>query len=196
MVLFLVISLNILRLNTIAVSASVTLLYFLAEPEDGSVFLEWETATEIDSAGFYVSRSTAPDNNFERIGVFIPTQGDPITGAYYSYRDESLQNGITYYYILESWDYDNTVDYTDPIAATPGMPAATTTLTATSTSTLTPTSDIQPSPTETEEPTAILTASNIITDAATVIFLTIFLRHIRCNNFGNDSSKEIFNSLL
>ena len=126
-------------------SASVTLLYFRALPENGAVFLEWETATEIDSAGFYITRSTSESSNFERIGSFIPSRGDSVAGAYYDFRDEAVENGVTYNYILESWDYDNTVDYSDPVSATPGTEQPT------ATPTVTPTQGDSPSPTATQD---------------------------------------------
>lgn len=135
----------IVFLNFTQTSASVTLLYFLALPENGAVFLEWETATEIDSAGFYITRSTSESGGFERIGSFIPSEGDSVFGAYYDFRDEAVENGVTYYYILESWDYDNSVDYSDPVSAIPGTEAPT------ATPTVTPTQTGSPSPTATQD---------------------------------------------
>ena len=67
---------------TRSVSASVELLYFIATPGEGLVHLEWETATEIDHAGFFLSRSTESGDGYVHIGEFIPAQGDSITGAY------------------------------------------------------------------------------------------------------------------
>jgi len=132
-------------LNFSQISASVTLLYFRALAENGAVFLEWETATEIDSAGFYVTRSTSENSGFERIGSFIPSRGDSVAGAYYDFRDEAVDNGVTYYYILESWNYDNTKDKSDPVSATPGTEEPTATIT------LTPTQGDSPSPTATQD---------------------------------------------
>lgn len=143
--LLLVCILFIVFLNFSQTSASVTLLYFQALPENDAVFLEWETATEIDSAGFYITRSTSESSNFERIGSFIPSKGDSVAGAYYDFRDEAVENGVTYNYILESWDYDNTVDYSDPVSATPGTEGPT------PTSTVTPTQTGDPSPTATQD---------------------------------------------
>ena len=131
-----------------SVSASVDLLYFIGTPGEAMVQLEWETATEIDHAGFFLSRSTEASGGFVHIGEFIPANGDSITGAYYSYVDNEVNNGIPYYYILESWSVGNTVDYSDPIEVTPGSASATPTATVTRTSTPT----LSPSPTQTEVP--------------------------------------------
>ena len=148
-ILILIIVVSGVFMNVRHISASVTLLYFRALPEEVAVFIEWETATEIDSAGFYISRSTSQDGNYERIGSFIPAKGDSVVGAYYEYRDSAVETGVTYYYILESWDYDNTVNYSDPVSATPGSTAQTATVmvTLTSTQTLSPTPGVSPSPT-------------------------------------------------
>lgn len=148
------------------ISASVTLVYFRAISEDGAVFLEWETATEIDSAGFYVSRSTSQSGNFERIGSFISSKGDSVVGAYYEYRDSTVENGVTYFYVLESWDYDNTVNYSDPVTATPGITDQTTTPTVTSTLAQTP--SISPSPTPTTESGVTPTVTNTPNRTSTV----------------------------
>ena len=139
---------------TRSVSASVDLLYFIGTPGEGKVQLEWETATEIDHAGFFLSRSTEASGGYVNIGEFIPAQGDSITGSYYSYVDNEVNNGILYYYILESWSVGNTVEYSDPISVTPGgaAPTPTATVTRTSTPTQSPTPQISPTPTLTEVP--------------------------------------------
>ena len=142
--LLLVCVLFIVFLNFSRTSASVTLIYFRALPENGAVYLEWETATEIDSAGFYVTRSASESSGYERIGSFIPSRGDFVAGAYYDFRDSAVENGDTYFYILESWNYDNTVDYTDPVSAIPGTEGSTATPTST------PTKIGSPSPTATQ----------------------------------------------
>ena len=142
--LLLVCVLFIVFLNFSRTSASVTLIYFRALPENGAVYLEWETATEIDSAGFYVTRSASESSGYERIGSFIPSRGDSVAGAYYDFRDSAVENGDTYFYILESWNYDNTVDYTDPVSAIPGTEGSTATPTST------PTKIGSPSPTATQ----------------------------------------------
>ena len=144
-----------------SVSASVELLYFIGTPGEVRVQLDWETATEIDHAGFFLSRSTEASGGFVHIGEFIPAQGDSITGAYYSYIDNEVTNGISYYYILESWSVGNTVEFSDPISVTPG--SASPTPTATETRTSTPTSS--PSPTLTEDPSETRTPTTTPEDS-------------------------------
>jgi hypothetical protein len=66
------------------------------------VMLTWETASEVDAAGFHVYRSASAESTFERVtSALIPTKGDPLTGASYSYEDSDVRWGQRYYYQLE-----------------------------------------------------------------------------------------------
>ena len=148
--------------SAIPVGAVVTLVSFTASPGDGQVLLEWETASEIDNAGFYLHRSTAEAGEYVRIGDFIPSQGDGLMGARYSYLDQDVQNGTTYYYKLESVATDGSSEFHGPVSATPQgqatmTPTATFTplWTATETATATATATLTPTPTATSTPTAM-----------------------------------------
>ncbi|MBI2471526.1 MAG: hypothetical protein HYV59_09835 [Planctomycetes bacterium] len=87
------------------VSTAVTLSSFSAEAGgDGSVTLTWETATEIDNAGFNLYRSRLKDGNYKKInGELISATGSETAGASYSYEDTPPASG-TYYYKLEDVD--------------------------------------------------------------------------------------------
>src|SRR4030066_706561 len=113
--------------------ASVELLYFLALPGDHSITLIWETATELDNAGFYVQRGEDPGGSFSRISQFIPSLGDPFTGHYYSYIDTSALPGLLYYYVLEIVGADGLSEYSTIVSAMIGGPTTTPTLTLTQT---------------------------------------------------------------
>ena len=79
----------------------VTLTSFTAEAGVGSVALAWETAAEIDNAGFNLYRADAADGPYAKVnGALIAAEGDPVSGASYSFVDEGLAPG-TYYYKLE-----------------------------------------------------------------------------------------------
>jgi hypothetical protein len=74
-------------------------------PGSDRVTLVWETAAEIDTAGFNILRSDSQDGAFVKINdVLIPGEGGPTQGALYSYVDEGLQTGATYWYQLEDVD--------------------------------------------------------------------------------------------
>src|SRR4030067_191501 len=90
-----------LLIITITAMAAVDLLYFLAESGTGHVLLKWETASELNNAGYYVTRSLDIAGPFLRITGFIPARGDGITGAYYEYFDTNAVIATNFYYFLE-----------------------------------------------------------------------------------------------
>ena len=142
--------------------AAVTLVSFTATGGDGQVLLEWETATEIENVGFFVHRSTAEVGEYVRISPFIPSEAGGIIGAEYSYLDQDVQNGTTYYYKLESVATDGSSELYGPISATPGVqPTATAPATTTATATPPPPPTATPTPfpwpTATPTPTPTLT---------------------------------------
>ncbi|MCF6156504.1 MAG: hypothetical protein E3K36_14970 [Candidatus Brocadia sp.] len=74
--------------------------------DDGSVILTWETATEVDNAGFNLYRARLKDGTYKKINdTLIPAQGNTVSGASYSYVDTPPAKG-TYYYKLEDVDYN------------------------------------------------------------------------------------------
>lgn len=79
--------------------------------------IEWTTATEQNTAGFQLYRSTSPDGEFVLItNEIIPSVGNSLSGGSYSYLDNDVTAGDTYYYLLEEIEYDNTVNqYRDDI---------------------------------------------------------------------------------
>lgn len=83
------------------------IISFTAIYNSGQVLVEWVTATEFETAGFIVKRSTLPSEQFEDISPFILSQGSPAVGAEYEFIDENLVEGTTYYYILQAWDMNN-----------------------------------------------------------------------------------------
>ncbi|MCF6148646.1 MAG: hypothetical protein E3K37_08300 [Candidatus Kuenenia sp.] len=85
--------------------AAVTLVSFEAKAaDDGSVILIWETATEIDNAGFNLYRAKRKRGSYVRINdILIEAKGDATSGASYSYRDVVDHVG-GYFYMLEDID--------------------------------------------------------------------------------------------
>ncbi len=146
--------------------ANVTLVSFTAAPGNAQVVLEWETATEINTAGFFIRRSTEQNGVFERVSEFIPAQGDSLTGAVYQYTDGGLTNGMTYYYQLEAIDNDQSVEFFGPIDATPAGPLSTPTPTTGPTDTLTPTASPTAAPSGSSTPTLTRTPTRTPTRTA------------------------------
>ncbi len=81
-----------------------------------TVFVEWTTASELDTAGFNLYRSDAPDGVFTQVNqTLIPSSPDPLTGGSYSYTDYAVQPGQTYYYELEDVELDGNSSRHGPI---------------------------------------------------------------------------------
>jgi hypothetical protein len=148
--------------SVIPALASVTLIGFTAIPGDGHVLVVWETATEIDNAGFTVFRSTHQNSGFEAISEFIPAMGGGSSSREYSFSDTGVTNGTAYYYELIAISNSNESQTFPPVgpivpgvtAATPtGNSAATRTATGT-VSTNAQTSTPTRTPTQVRTPTA------------------------------------------
>ncbi len=89
--------------------AAAVLYFQLGRP--ASIDVEWNTATELETAGFNLYRSQSPNNGFEQINdTLIPSEGSATSGATYLFTDESVTPGETYYYLLEEVEYDATTN--------------------------------------------------------------------------------------
>lgn len=87
-------------------STAISLLSFNAEIKgfQDEVVLSWETATEVDNAGFNIYRSRLLDGVYKKVNdVLISAKGDATTGASYEYIDRPGRG--TFYYKLEDVDY-------------------------------------------------------------------------------------------
>lgn len=80
----------------------VTLSYFRAEQTEIGVILNWTTESEVDNAGFYISRSDTKNGEFQ---VVNPTmiQGAGTTGERneYTWTDSTAKPNTVYYYRIE-----------------------------------------------------------------------------------------------
>lgn len=122
--------------------AAVQLISFTAVASPTQVTIRWVTATEFETAGFYVQRSLLEQGPYLDIPdgdpLFFPSAGDGITGAEYVYNDLDVTAGTTYYYKLHVINYDEQEQFFGPISAIPGgIPTPTMTASPTSTATAT-----------------------------------------------------------
>jgi hypothetical protein len=93
---------------------------FTAKPLNSAVLLEWTTETELDNEGFNLLRSEEEDGEYVKINrYFIPARGEAGFGAEYSYTDYDVENGVTYYYLLEDVDFYGKSTLHGPVSATP-----------------------------------------------------------------------------
>ena len=62
---------------------------------DGTVILTWETAAEIDNAGFNVYRARGKNGEYQKLdNTLIPAKGSPLEGAVYEYTDMPDRPGV------------------------------------------------------------------------------------------------------
>jgi hypothetical protein len=158
-------------------NAAITLVSFTATVQDNSILIEWETATEIDNYGYFVTRATDPAAAFDRVSDFIVATGSGVIGDEYQYVDQNVTEDTIYYYILESVDLNQQIEYFGPISvtfATQGSPTPTITPTKTpitKTPTRTPTRTPK---TKTPTPTRSRTPENTSTPTTPTITPTYF----------------------
>jgi uncharacterized repeat protein (TIGR01451 family) len=103
-----------------SVPTGVIISWFDAVPAGNAILLRWETACEIDSLGFNLYRSRAPDGGYSRLNpALIPSQvpGSP-GGALYTWPDRDVEIGATYYYQLEALDVGGGSTLHGPVSAT------------------------------------------------------------------------------
>ena len=93
--------------------------------EGPSVRLVWETASEIDNAGFNIFRGTSKAGQRHMINrQLIPACGDELKGQTYTFGDCDVTEGRTYHYWLEDVDLRGTATMHGPTSVTVGDLAA------------------------------------------------------------------------
>lgn len=96
----------------------VELLSFSARGFVTDVLLTWETASEVDSAGFHLWRGGEEQGDYVRItDGLIRARGSPDEGAAYDFRDAGLEPGRTWYYKLEDVDLAGRSAFHGPVPA-------------------------------------------------------------------------------
>ena len=77
---------------------------FTAVPGIARAELHWETSKEDGLYGFYIARSLSPYGPYNRDSDLIHAKGNAGIGGIYNYVDLELNNGTTYWYMLEMID--------------------------------------------------------------------------------------------
>jgi hypothetical protein len=78
--------------------------------------ITWETASEVNTAGFNIYRSNSPEGPWQKINQqLIPPSEDPVGGGSYKFVDTQAQPGQTYYYQLEEIELSGSSTQFDPI---------------------------------------------------------------------------------
>jgi len=100
----------------------ISLAEFKATPGSGKVTLIWITASEIDTAGFNIYRSTEENGAYEKINsALIKATGSAGAGAAYRFVDSAVKNRKTYWYKLEDIDLSGKATTHGPVSATPKL---------------------------------------------------------------------------
>ena len=163
----LVIAFLALLLLPMSLYAAVTLKYFrVGEVNSDTIQLEWETATELDTAMFILSRAESKDGPYTKLES-IPAEGDAVTGEYYEYIDNNVQPGVTYWYKLEEQETSGaTKPASSPISASPPQQGEPTTSPTEEAGTPEPGETPAPEASPTQAPTAEAGATNTPEPAA------------------------------
>jgi hypothetical protein len=103
---------------------AVTLASFEARQQGEAVQVSWETASELNNAGFNLYRAPAADG--ERVLVAHMPSAAPgsSAGAVYSFRDADVAAGQAYWYWLEDVDVYGDVHPHGPVSVAVQAPAA------------------------------------------------------------------------
>ncbi|MEO0777022.1 MAG: T9SS type A sorting domain-containing protein [Bacteroidota bacterium] len=87
----------------------IELVYFEAEKSNDGVQLAWETATEIENAGFEIQRMSGVKMDWEAIG-FVEGNGTTYEAMEYYFLDDTPPPGMNYYRLAQV-DYDGTSSF-------------------------------------------------------------------------------------
>lgn len=102
-------------------AALVDLLSFTATGLDDAVRLDWETASEIDTAGFHLWRSRTKGGDYIKITeMLIPAEGGATSGASYSHSDTDVSPPQVWYYKLEAIGNDGDSVFYGPVSGVVG----------------------------------------------------------------------------
>jgi len=99
---------------------AVKLISLAAAAHGKAIQVTWETASEVDNAGFNLYRREAGREAYARVnGGLIPAQAPgQEQGAYYAYLDPDVTPGVAYEYLLEDVDLNGTPTSHGPVVAT------------------------------------------------------------------------------
>jgi hypothetical protein len=90
----------------------VELTLFSGSYVNGSVQLEWRTATETNNFGFEVQKRY-DNTSYEKIG-FVPGNGTSTNGMQYSFEDDDL-SAVRIFYRLKQLDFNGVFEYSNEI---------------------------------------------------------------------------------
>jgi hypothetical protein len=94
-----------LNFGNYLIPTAVQLASFTAAGHDGYTTLAWKTEAEVENAGFNLYRSLSEDGERSKLNEdMIPSRGNGLQGALYTFTDNDVTKGAVYHYWLESVD--------------------------------------------------------------------------------------------
>jgi subtilisin family serine protease len=103
------------------VTLAVTLSSFEANPVPEGILVEWNVESERNNRGYHLSRSLEEEGSFDFL-VFLDGAGNSARTQTYSFVDREVDEGVTYWYLLESEDFQGRRATFGPIEVTVGRP--------------------------------------------------------------------------
>lgn len=103
---------------------AVTLASFDAVQQGDAVQVSWETASELNNAGFNLYRALAADGDRTLIAAVPSSAPGSGAGAAYSMRDADVAAGQTYWYWLEAVDVSAAASLHGPVSVAMQAPTA------------------------------------------------------------------------
>jgi hypothetical protein len=101
------------------ISLPVQLSTFTAAISGDNVIIKWRTETEVNNVGFSIYRSGSKDGKYTKINArLIQGAGTDATPHDYSFTDENVVFGFTYYYYIEDVDFSGKTNRSEIIEVT------------------------------------------------------------------------------
>lgn len=112
---------------SLSVVLPVEMVSLIATTNAGAVTLAWQTATEVDNAGFNVLRKKLNETSFAEIASFSANStlrgaGTSNSPKQYSFTDNGVTSGVTYSYQIQSVSNTGAVKEGKTISVTVGVP--------------------------------------------------------------------------
>jgi len=92
-----------------------------ASPVPEGILLEWSTESETNNRGFHLSRSLEKEGQFDFV-AFLDGAGNSTSPRSYRFVDKQVRSEVTYWYLLESEDFQGQRTAYGPIQVTAGPP--------------------------------------------------------------------------
>ncbi len=107
--------------TTIEIALPVELTFFTSSVEKNTVYLNWETESEINNKGFDIERKVKGTSMWQKVG-FVEGKGNSNQNSNYSFTDSKLNSG-KYNYRLKQIDFNGNIKYHNLIGeVTVGIP--------------------------------------------------------------------------